>query len=123
MAIDIDDSTGRFSGYKGCRYSNLCAASCFQSSRAVWPVLRMSTIGTGKTATPQIAQNAHKFIRKIVGDNIPIIYGGSVNSKNIIDLIAMPDINGALIGGASLNVDDFKEVLKLVNKMGQLNHA
>ena len=67
-------------------------------------------IGTGKTATPEIAQSAHAAIRqfleakvsKPVADQTRILYGGSVNDKNAATLIAMPDIDGFLVGGASL---------------------
>lgn len=75
-------------------------------------------IGTGKTATPAIAQEAHAFIRgqlaELYGrDNaaeIPILYGGSMKPGNIADLTAQPDIDGGLVGGASLSADDFAEM-------------
>lgn len=71
-------------------------------------------IGTGKTATPQQAQDVHEFIRsriavhnsKIAGD-IQILYGGSVKADNARELFAMPDIDGGLIGGASLVAAEF----------------
>lgn len=67
-------------------------------------------IGTGKTASPEIAQEAHLNIRKFleksmsksVADSTRIIYGGSVNDKNAADLIAQPDIDGFLVGSASI---------------------
>lgn len=75
-------------------------------------------IGTGKTATDEQAQEACRFVRDtlsgIVGDvseKIRILYGGSVNEKNVAALMAMPDIDGALVGGASLK----EEFIKLVN--------
>ena len=81
-------------------------------------------IGTGKTATPEMAQEVHKFIRKILteiyGDNahnIPILYGGSVKPSNIKDLLTEPDINGALIGGASLVAADYIEMVKIAGEM------
>lgn len=71
-------------------------------------------IGTGKTATPSQAQEVHKFIRDRIADHDPdvaaglqILYGGSVKSGNAAELFAMPDIDGGLIGGASLVADDF----------------
>ena len=71
-------------------------------------------IGTGKTATPDQAQEVHAFIRgKIaaldadVADKVQILYGGSVNGGNAAELFAMDDIDGGLIGGASLKADDF----------------
>ena len=72
-------------------------------------------IGTGKTATAAIAEEACAFIRSVVAElfgvsvaeSIRIQYGGSVNPKNIDELLAQPDIDGALIGGASLDPDQF----------------
>ncbi|MFO0827234.1 MAG: triose-phosphate isomerase [Phycisphaerales bacterium] len=72
-------------------------------------------IGTGRTATPQDAQAAHEFIRDVLGRvlggeaaaTIRVIYGGSVNAKNAAELFAQPDIDGGLIGGASLKAEEF----------------
>jgi triosephosphate isomerase len=71
-------------------------------------------IGTGKTASPEQAQEIHAFIRDklsgqddIIGGQIRILYGGSVNPSNAADLFARKDIDGGLIGGASLKADDF----------------
>lgn len=72
-------------------------------------------IGTGRTATPEIAQNAHSFIRmelaKLFGDEVAgkiiIQYGGSMKPDNARDLLAQPDIDGGLIGGASLDAQQF----------------
>ena len=72
-------------------------------------------IGTGETATPEVAQEVHKFIREIVGTDIPILYGGSVNAGNVNELLLQQDINGALVGGASLKVSDFSEILKITS--------
>jgi triosephosphate isomerase len=76
-------------------------------------------IGTGKTATPEQAQEAHAFVRSTVGRicgaeftaERVILYGGSVNPGNISSLMLQPDINGALVGGASLNVDSFLKII------------
>jgi len=57
-------------------------------------------IGTGKTATPEIAQDAHAFIRSLLPR--PVLYGGSVKPENAAELLAQPDVDGALVGGASL---------------------
>jgi triosephosphate isomerase (TIM) len=65
-------------------------------------------IGTGKTATPAQAQEAHAFIRSL--RNVPILYGGSVKPENAAELLAKPDIDGALVGGASLAVDSFASI-------------
>jgi triosephosphate isomerase len=72
-------------------------------------------IGTGKVATPQQAQEVHAQIRRLLGqlaspaisDRIRIQYGGSVKPDNVAELAAQPDIDGALVGGASLKADDF----------------
>jgi triosephosphate isomerase len=77
-------------------------------------------IGTGKTATPDQAQEMHGFIRRIVqeingkdvADKTRILYGGSVKPENIGDLMVQPDVDGALVGGASLEADSF---VKIVN--------
>ncbi|AAN54270.1 triose-phosphate isomerase [Shewanella xiamenensis] len=71
-------------------------------------------VGTGKSATPEQAQEVHAFIRKrlsevspFIGENIRILYGGSVTPSNAADLFAQPDVDGGLIGGASLNSTEF----------------
>jgi triosephosphate isomerase len=76
-------------------------------------------IGTGVTATPEQAQEVHAFIRKRVGsrdidvaDNLRILYGGSMKPDNAAELIAKPDIDGGLIGGASLKAADFLTICK-----------
>lgn len=76
-------------------------------------------IGTGKTATSEQAQEAHAYIRerlKILygnkGDEIRILYGGSVTPENIDSLMACKDVDGALVGGASLKVDSFVRLVK-----------
>ncbi len=67
-------------------------------------------IGTGKTATPEQAQEAHAFIRRLI--RVPILYGGSVKPDNAADLLAQPDVDGALVGGASLEVESFAALCK-----------
>lgn len=77
-------------------------------------------IGTGKTATSQQAQDMHAVIRKhlaakygqAVADNITIQYGGSVNAGNAKELFACPDVDGGLVGGASLKSRDFTDIIK-----------
>ncbi len=76
-------------------------------------------IGTGETATPQMAQDACGFIRAelraiagdLAADRIRIQYGGSVNAENAAELLAQPDIDGALVGGASLKADQFAVIV------------
>ena len=77
-------------------------------------------IGTGKTATTDQAQEMHAFIRSLlakkygneVADDISILYGGSCNPKNAKELFAQADVDGGLIGGASLKADDFINIIK-----------
>lgn len=79
-------------------------------------------IGTGKTASPQQAQDVHAFIRgKLaalnagVAEKVQILYGGSVKGANAAELFAMPDIDGGLIGGASLDANEFLAICKAGN--------
>jgi triosephosphate isomerase len=65
-------------------------------------------IGTGKTATPEQAQEAHRFIRTLL--EVPILYGGSVKPENAEELLSLPDVDGALVGGASLDVESFAAI-------------
>lgn len=69
-------------------------------------------IGTGRNATPEQAQAVHAFLRGRVGAETSILYGGSVKPANAAGLFAMPDIDGGLIGGASLVADDFIAILR-----------
>ena len=76
-------------------------------------------IGTGLTATPEQAQEIHAYIRSLVAekygeqvaDDCTILYGGSCNAKNAAELFANPDVDGGLIGGASLKAADFCAVI------------
>lgn len=85
---------------------------CLIAYEPVW------AIGTGETASPDQAQEMHAFIRKtianeyneIIANNISILYGGSVKPSNAVELFNCPDIDGGLIGGASLQVDQFIEL-------------
>ena len=80
-------------------------------------------IGTGKTATTEQAQEVHQFIRSLIeksfgnelSKSIRILYGGSVKPDNILNLMEMPDIDGALVGGASLSADSFSQIVKFKN--------
>jgi triosephosphate isomerase (TIM) len=67
-------------------------------------------IGTGRTATPEIAQQAHAFVRSLL--DVPVLYGGSVKPDNAAELLALPDVDGALVGGASLDVDSFVAICR-----------
>jgi triosephosphate isomerase len=69
-------------------------------------------IGTGRNATPEQAQAVHAFLRKRVPADTPILYGGSVKPQNAAAIFAMPDVDGGLIGGASLVAKDFLQIVK-----------
>ena len=79
-------------------------------------------IGTGLTASPQQAQEMHKFIRQIftekfsesISCNLSIIYGGSVKPSSAKNIFSQPDVDGGLIGGASLNVNDFSNIINSI---------
>ncbi len=87
--------------------------------RAVIAYEPIWAIGTGKTATPAQAQEVHVFIRDLLGtlygkplaDEVRIQYGGSVNAGNIQALMTQPDIDGALVGGASLDTTSFAQIV------------
>jgi triosephosphate isomerase len=77
-------------------------------------------IGTGKTATPRQASEVHHYVRKLAGqkaspavaENLRILYGGSVTPENVKELMAEEDIDGALVGGASLKVESFVKIVR-----------
>ena len=77
-------------------------------------------IGTGKTATKEQAQEAHQYIRSLIDQNVDktlaqsvrILYGGSVKPNNVTELMQMQDIDGALVGGASLDAESFSKIVK-----------
>ena len=87
--------------------------NCVVAYEPVW------AIGTGKTATPQQAQEVHAFIRGLfakqnsdLAANLTVLYGGSVKASNAAELFSMPDIDGGLIGGASLDINEFVSICK-----------
>jgi triosephosphate isomerase len=75
-------------------------------------------IGTGRTATPEQAQEACAYIRDVLRmrgaavDNVRVLYGGSVKPDNAAELLALPDVDGALVGGASLDANDFAAIVE-----------
>jgi triosephosphate isomerase len=79
-------------------------------------------IGTGKTATPELAEEVHSFIREILAemfgkekaDSIRILYGGSVKPENAAGLMSQPNIDGSLVGGASLKAESFAKIVKSI---------
>ncbi len=90
-----------------------------QAGRVVVAYEPVWAIGTGKTASKEQAQEVHRFIRDVLGDlyekklaeQIRILYGGSVKPDNVDDLMAMPDIDGALVGGAALQSASFDRII------------
>jgi triosephosphate isomerase len=97
--------------------SGISAADVDRTIIAYEPVW---AIGTGKTATVDQAQEAHKFIRDLlselygqaVSDKIRILYGGSVKPENVSGLMSQSDIDGALVGGASLKAESFASIIR-----------
>jgi triosephosphate isomerase len=98
----------------------LKAVSADEATKVVIAYEPVWAIGTGKVATPEQAQEVHAFIRtrvaavhgQAVADGLRILYGGSVKPDNVKGLMALPDVDGALVGGASLKAESF---LKLVH--------
>jgi triosephosphate isomerase len=93
-----------------------CISEIVVAYEPVW------AIGTGLTATPEQAQQAHAVIRAQLqaatphADRVSILYGGSMNAANASDLLSQPDVNGGLIGGASLKAADFLPMLKAASR-------
>ena len=71
-------------------------------------------IGTGKTATPEMAEQAHETIHGLI--DVPVLYGGSVKPDNAAELLSQPAIDGALVGGASLEVDSFAAICRAASR-------
>jgi triosephosphate isomerase len=74
-------------------------------------------IGTGKTATSAIAQEAHAFIKSLL--DVPVLYGGSVKPENAEELLAQGDVDGALVGGASLEVESFTAICETAARLSR----
>ncbi|WED43145.1 triose-phosphate isomerase [Legionella cardiaca] len=96
--------------------NNRCFNGCIIAYEPVW------AIGTGQTALPEQVQEVHSSIRALVAEfnlndanQLSILYGGSVNEKNASSLFAMPDVDGGLVGGASLNAQQFVDIVKCIN--------
>jgi triosephosphate isomerase (TIM) len=101
-------------------FAGLTAEQARQTIVAYEPIW---AIGTGRTASPEQAQEVHGFLRDVLSDvfdretsqTVPILYGGSVKPSNFAELLAQPDIDGGLVGGASLKVDSFLELARIAN--------
>ena len=98
-----------------------------QTSRITIAYEPVWAIGTGVTATPEIAQETHSQCRQLIEEvlgleaaqNIRILYGGSMNGDNAEALLAQPDVDGGLIGGASLSGDKFSPIMNAANALTQ----
>ena len=106
MAVQLKESLFHLSEEK--------IASLIIAYEPIW------AIGTGKTASTAQAQEMHAHIRSIIAarysaeiaDQIPILYGGSIKANNAAELFACPDVDGGLVGGASLVATDFMEIIR-----------
>lgn len=96
-----------------------CISEIVVAYEPVW------AIGTGKTATPEQAQQVHALLRKQLAaatshaQRVQILYGGSMNAANAASLLAQPDIDGGLVGGASLKAADFLQIVAAASKKNQ----
>jgi triosephosphate isomerase (TIM) len=93
-----------------------CFSHCVVAYEPVW------AIGTGMSASPEQAEAVHAFIRASIGSvnpeaakRLPLLYGGSVNANNVSALCAMPNVDGVLVGGASLDAAQFLEIIQCIN--------
>jgi len=72
-------------------------------------------IGTGRSATPEMAQQAHEIVRSAI--DAPVLYGGSVKPENAAELLSQPAVDGALVGGAALDVDSFGAICRVAGEV------
>ena len=85
--------------------------ACGDHDRLVLAYEPVWAIGTGKSATPEIAEHAHAFIKSLL--DLPVLYGGSVKPDNAEELLSQPSVDGALVGGASLDIDSFVALCRI----------
>jgi triosephosphate isomerase len=88
--------------------------ACGSHERLVLAYEPVWAIGTGRTATPEMAQEAHAFVKSLL--DRPVLYGGSVKPDNADELLAQPDVDGALVGGASLDVESFAAICQAASR-------
>jgi triosephosphate isomerase len=89
-------------------------AACGSHERLVLAYEPVWAIGTGRTATPEMAQEAHALVKSLL--DRPVLYGGSVKPDNADELMAQPDVDGALVGGASLDVESFAAICQAASR-------
>lgn len=98
--------------------ADLAAVESLDLARVVIAYEPIWAIGTGRTATPEQAQEACAYIRDVVrmrggvADELRVLYGGSVKPANAAELLALPDVDGALVGGASLDAEEFAAIVE-----------
>ncbi|MBJ15476.1 MAG: triose-phosphate isomerase [Legionellaceae bacterium] len=99
-----------------CMSQKFAFRNCVIAYEPIW------AIGTGKTPRPNEIQFIHELIRVLIkkiscddASKIPILYGGSVNQNNALEIFSLPDVDGGLIGGASLDAKQFLEIIKCIN--------
>jgi triosephosphate isomerase len=88
--------------------------ACGPHERLVLAYEPVWAIGTGRTATPEIVQEAHALIKSLL--DLPVLYGGSVKPENAAELMAQPSVDGALVGGASLDVESFAAICEAAHR-------
>jgi triosephosphate isomerase len=84
--------------------------ACGEHERLVLAYEPVWAIGTGKTATPQTAEASHAFVKSLL--DAPVLYGGSVKPENAEELLSQPSVDGALVGGASLDIESFVAICR-----------
>jgi triosephosphate isomerase (TIM) len=94
--------------------------SCGAHERLVVAYEPVWAIGTGRTATAEMAQEAHAFLKSLL--DRPVLYGGSVKPDNAGELLSQPDVDGALVGGASLDVESFASICEAAARAGGLGN-
>lgn len=90
--------------------------ACGGHERLVLAYEPVWAIGTGRTATPEMAEEAHAFVKSLL--DRPVLYGGSVKPDNAAELLSQPSVDGALVGGASLQVDSFVAICEAAAAVG-----